>query len=91
MKIPGKRGGTLREVAEELNFRNLPYGEFYEWVHGASHELDGRLAASLFLYERMVNDKELSHRLVRFWSGDPITNAELKRFMRACSATNPHT
>jgi len=91
MKIPGKRGGTLREVAEELNFRNLPYGEFYEWAHGATQELDGRLAASLFLYERMVNDKELSHRLVRFWSGDPITNAELNRFMRACSATNPYT
>ena len=90
MKIPGKRGGTLREVAEELNFRNLPYGEFYEWVHGASQEIDGRLAASLFLYERMVNDRELSHRFVRFWSGDPITNAELKRFMRACSATNPY-
>ncbi len=91
IRIPGKRGGTLREVAEELNFRNLPYGEFYQGVHGAGSGLDSRLAASLFLYERMVNDRELSHRLVRFWSGDPITSAELKRFVRGCSATNPYT
>lgn len=91
MKIPGKRGGTLREIADELNFRNLRYGEFYEWVHGAGQNLDSRLAASLFLYERMVNDRELSHRLVRFWSGDPITNVELKRYVRACSASNPYT
>ena len=91
MRIPGKRGGTLRDVAEELNFRNLQYEEFYQWVHGAGSALDSRLAASLYLYERMVNDRELSHRLVRFWSGDPITNAELRRFIRGCSAANPYT
>ena len=91
IKIPGKRGGTLREIADELNFRSLPYGEFYQWVHGENQEIDSRLAASLFLYERMINDRELSHRLVRFWSGDPINTAELKRFIRACSVKNPYS
>lgn len=88
--IPGKRGGTLAEVAGELNFQGPQYAEFYEWVHGQSGELDSRFAATLFLYERMANDRELSHRLVRFWSGDPIGVAELKRYLQACSATNPY-
>lgn len=88
--IPGKRGGTLAEVAGELNFQGPDYAEFYEWVHGTG-ELDSRFAATLFLYERMANDRELSHRLVRFWSGDPIGVAELKRYLQACSATNPYT
>jgi len=89
--IPGKRGGTLAEVAGELNFQGPQYADFYEWVHGPSGELDSRFAATLFLYERMANDRELSHRLVRFWSGDPIGVAELKRYLQACSATNPYT
>ena len=89
--IPGKRGGTLAEVAGELNFQGPHYADFYEWVHGASGELDSRFAATLFLYERMANDRELSHRLVRFWSGDPISVSELKRYLQACSATNPYT
>jgi len=89
--FPGKRGGTLAEVAGELNFQGPQYADFYEWVHGPSGELDRRFAATLFLYERMANDRELSHRLVRFWSGDPIGVAELKRYLQACSATNPYT
>lgn len=88
--IPGKRGGTLAEVAGELNFQSPQYADFYDWVHGESGELDSRFAATLFLYERMANDRELSHRLVRFWSGDPIGVAELKRYLQACSATNPY-
>ncbi|MDT7042106.1 BREX system ATP-binding domain-containing protein [Candidatus Nitronereus thalassa] len=89
--IPGKRGGTLAEVAGELNFQGPQYADFYEWVHGPSGELDSRFAATLFLYERMANDRELSHRLVRFWSGDPIGVVELKRYLQACSASNPYT
>ncbi len=89
--IPGKRGGTLAEVAGELNFQGPQYADFYEWVHGPSGELDSRFAATLFLYERMANDRELSHRLARFWSGDPLGVAELKRYLQACSATNPYT
>ncbi len=89
--VPGKRGGTLAEVAGELNFQSPQYADFYEWVHGPSGELDSRFAATLFLYERLANDRELSHRLVRFWSGDPIGVAELKRYLQACRASNPYT
>ena len=85
--IPGKRGDALTEVAADLNFSSPQYAEFYEWVHRQGGEIDGRFAATLFLYERMVNDPELSHRMIRFWAGDPLTDAEIKRYLKSCDAT----
>ncbi len=85
--IPKKRGDALAEVAADLNFKSPQYGEFYEWVHRQGGEIDGRFAATLFLYERMVNDPELSHRMVRFWAGDPLSDAEIKRYLKSCDAS----
>ena len=84
--IPGKRGDALSEVAADLNFSSPQYAEFYEWVHRQGGEIDGRFAATLFLYERMVNDPELSHRMIRFWAGDPLTDSEIKRYLKSCDA-----
>ena len=82
--VPQKRGDALAEVAADLNFKSLQYADFYEWVHRPGGEIDGRFAATLFLYERMVNDPELSHRMIRFWAGDPLTDAEIKRYLKSC-------
>ncbi len=82
--IPHKRGDALAEVAADLNFKSPQYAEFYEWVHRQGGEIDGRFAATLFLYERLVNDPELSHRMIRFWAGDPLTDAEIKRHLKSC-------
>lgn len=90
-EIPGKRGGTLNEIAGELNFQSPHYADFYEWVHTTGGELDSRFAATLFLYERMVNDRELCQPLVRFWGGDPISNAQLKRYLQGCCANHPYS
>jgi hypothetical protein len=84
--IPQKRGDALAEVAADLNFKSPQYADFYEWVHRQGGEIDGRFAATLFLYERMVNDPELSHRMVRFWAGDPMTDAEIKRYLKSCDS-----
>ena len=84
--IPGKRGDALSEVAAGLNFSSPQYADFYEWVHRQGGEIDGRFAATLFLYERMVNDPELSHRMIRFWAGDPLSDAEIKRYLKSCDA-----
>jgi hypothetical protein len=85
--VPQKRGDALAEVAADLNFQSPQYAEFYEWVHRQGGEIDGRFAATLFLYERMVNDPELSHRMIRFWAGDPLTDAEIKRYLKSCDAS----
>jgi len=84
--IPQKRGDVLAEVAADLNFKSPQYADFYEWVHRQGGEIDGRFAATVFLYERMVNDPELSHRMIRFWAGDPLTDAEIKRYLKSCGS-----
>ena len=84
--IPQKRGDVLAEVAADLNFKSPQYADFYEWVHRQGGEIDGRFAATVFLYERMVNDPELSHRMIRFWAGDPLTDAEIKRYLKSCDS-----
>ena len=59
--VPQKRGHALTEIASELNFQSPQYSEFYGWVQRQEpREVDARLAASLYLYEQMVNDPELS-------------------------------
>lgn len=84
--IPQKRGDALAEVAADLNFKSPQYADFYEWVHRQGGEIDGRFAATVFLYERMVNDPELSHRMIQFWAGDPLTDNEIKRYLKSCDS-----
>ena len=89
--VPKKRGHALTEIASELNFQSPQYSEFYGWAQQQKPgEVDARLAASLFLYEQMVNDPELSHRMIRFWSGDPLSNGELKKYLKGCSPNTPY-
>ena len=85
--IPNKRGEALTEVARDLNFQSPQYAELNEWVNRQGGEVDARFAATLFLYERMVNDPELSHRMIRYWAGDPLSDAEIKRYLKACDST----
>ena len=85
--IPNKRGEALTEVARDLNFQSPQYAELNEWVNRQGGEVDARFAATLFLYERMVNDPELSHRMIRYWAGDPLSDSEIKRYLKACDST----
>lgn len=82
--IPGKRGEALAEVASTLDVQSQPFADFRIWVNRQGGEVDTRFAATLFLYERMKNDPELSHRIIRFWAGDPLSDGEIKRYVKAC-------
>jgi hypothetical protein len=81
--VPGKRGSAMTEIAAALRRDRDAYADLYRWAH---HEagLNARFAATLFLFERMANDPELSNRIIRFWSGDKIGSGEIKRYLRAC-------
>ncbi len=81
--VPGKRGNAMTEIATALHFNNQPYADLYRWIHTQSG-LNARFAATLFLYERMPNDPEVSNRIIRFWSGDKIGSGEIKRYLKAC-------
>jgi len=86
---PQKQGAGLAQIAGELDSQNLPYAHFSEWVHHSPSLLDARFAASFYLYEHLVNDPELRHRMIRFWSGDPLPVSELKKHLKGCSSTIP--
>ncbi len=88
--IPGKQGDALTEVAGELNFQSPQYSELYDWAHRKDSGCDSRFAATLYLYERMINDPELSHRIIRFWAGDPISNGQLKKYLQGCAPETPY-
>ena len=89
--VPQKRGRVLTEVAGELNFQTPLYSEFFAWANSQDSRLDSRFAATLYLYEQMVNDPELSNRMVRFWAGDPLSNSQLKKYLQGCSASDSYT
>jgi len=81
--VPGKRGSAMTEIATVLKFNSQPYADFYQWIHQKAG-LNSIFAATLFLYERMQNDPELSDRIIRFWSGDKIGTSEIKKYLKAC-------
>jgi hypothetical protein len=88
--VPGKQGDALTDVAGELNFQSSQYAELYDWVHRREGGCDARLAATLHLYERLINDPELSHRMIRFWAGDPLSNGQLKKYLQGCVPETPY-
>lgn len=81
--VPDKRGAALTEIAMKLNFNSRDYLDLYQWVHRPGGQLNARFAAMLFLYQRMSNDPELRDRIIRFWSGEQIGLADVKRYLRA--------
>ena len=83
--VPGKQGDALTEIAGELNFQSPQYIDLFDWAHRKGSGCDSRFAATLYLYERMMNDPELSHRMIRFWSGDPLSNGQLKKYLQGCA------
>jgi hypothetical protein len=88
--VPGKQGDALTEICSELNFQSPQYSDFFAWAHQGGQGCDARLAATLFLYERMINDPELSHRLIRYWAGDPLSNSQLKKYLQGCPSDTPY-
>jgi hypothetical protein len=38
----------------------------------------------------MINDPELSHRMIRFWAGDPLSNGQLKKYLQGCAPEIPY-
>jgi len=89
--VPGKHGDALTEISSELNFQSPQYAALYDWVHREDQGCDSRFAATLYLYERMINDPELSHRMIRYWAGDPLSNSQLNKYLQGCPPEVPYS
>jgi len=77
------QGSALAEAAAALDADSAAWVELSRWVNSPHSELNERFAATLLLFGRLgANDGELAEAIVRFWSGDPIRVAELRRRLR---------
>jgi hypothetical protein len=78
---PGRVGPALAEIAATYRADKAPgYRDLFEWVH-QNKELDPRLGATLFLFERNP-DPALRKRIVEEWTGDPMRVSDLKAALR---------
>ncbi len=82
--MPGQAGQVLVEVANRLDVWSPAYQELSDWVHDHRNGLDQRFAATMFLFQRMYSEPELRHRVIRFWSGEPLAMNEIRACLRQC-------
>ncbi|MGH9063923.1 MAG: BREX system ATP-binding domain-containing protein [Acidimicrobiales bacterium] len=85
-KVPGRPGSAIDEIAVGLQVDSQPYADLYRWVHQDEAPVDSRFAATLFLHEYAKGDEELRDRIVRFWAGDPMPVADLRRRLKETGA-----
>ena len=84
-KVPGRPGSAIDEIATGLQEDSPRYAELYHWAH---HDppVDSRFAATLFLHDYGRGDEEFTDRVVRFWAGDPLPVADLRRRLKEAGA-----
>ncbi len=85
-KVPGRPGSAIDEIAEGVQFDSSRYADLYHWAHKEEVPVDSRFGATLFLYEHGRGDEEFADRIVRFWAGDPLPVADLRRRLKEAGA-----
>ncbi len=84
--VPGRPGSAIDEIAAALKPESPSYADLYRFAHGDDAPLDSRFAATLFLYEYASGDAEFADRIIRFWAGDPLPVADLRRRLKETGA-----
>ncbi len=84
LRVPNRVGRGLEEVGASLQqrFESLEFRELAQYL-AREDGLNSRFAATLHLYEKeAARNEELGDRILRFWSGDKLNVADLKRDLR---------
>ncbi len=89
-RVPGRPGSAINEVTAGLQTGSPAYAALYRWVHRDDAPVDSRFAASLFLHEYARGDAEFADRIVRFWAGDPLPVADLRRRLKEAGAATTY-
>lgn len=85
-QVPGRPGSAIDEIAVAIRPESAAYAGLYRWVHDDDAPVDSRFAATLFLFEYARGDAEFTDRIVRFWAGDPLPVADLRRRLKETGA-----
>jgi hypothetical protein len=81
--IRGRHGPALVEAAASLDPGTPAHAELWRWVGAQGAGLNERFTATLLLFDWLgATGGELADAIVRFWSGDPIKVAEVRRRLR---------
>src|SRR5258708_34280367 len=88
---PGRAHGVLAESAAALDADTPRYAELSRWVNSPVSGLDERFPATLLCHERLrggavPGSDETVDALVRFWGGEPLRMADLRRALRSVGA-----
>lgn len=84
LRVPGRIGRGLGEIGVSLH-EQLESPEYRRLVEMLQREdgLNSRFAATLSLFEKGgAQDEELGDKILRFWSGDKLNVADVKRCLR---------
>lgn len=83
-EAPGKLGPALTEIADSFHPDRAPhYRELFDWAR-RERDLDPRLAATLFLFERQSSaDEDLREKIIAEWTGFPMKVSEMKAALKA--------
>ncbi len=81
--VAGSAGPAIAETAEEIDLESRGYVDLLRWAGSPAADLNERFPATLALYAQLRDrDTEFADAIVRFWAGDPIGVAELRRRLR---------
>ncbi|MBA3620253.1 MAG: DUF2791 family P-loop domain-containing protein, partial [Acidothermales bacterium] len=87
--LPGGIGGAFADAAATLDPTTSGYAELLRWA-GGSDAVDERFPLTLNLLPRVQTaDAEFAEVIVRFWSGDPLGVAALRRQARESGLGRP--
>lgn len=81
-RVPGRHGSAIDEIATAIDLGSPEYRALYRWVNRDDAPVDSQFAATLYLYEYARGDDELRDRIIRFWAGDRLSVADIRRRLR---------
>jgi hypothetical protein len=88
--LPSGGSGAVAEAALTLSAESPAYAELLRWASGRGAPVDERFALTLALLPRLQGDEgDFAEAIVRFWSGEPLGVAELRRQARVLGQGRP--
>jgi hypothetical protein len=83
-------GPAIAEAAARLDVEGRAFVDLLRWASSPAAGLNERFPATLELFGRARDrDAEVAEMIVRFWSGDPIRTADLRRQLREIGHARP--
>lgn len=86
----GQARPAIIEAAMALDLDGRSYAELLRWAASTGSQLNERFPATLALFAQVrERDTAFAEAILRFWSGDPIAVAELRRRLREFGERRP--